>query len=86
MLNLNRRFFSIQYKPVMLVSEYGEILNVKPMTKMSKSDGKHDIREVIMIDDNTDVKTLQKKLNHSPKAYFLYNPTKGHWQNAQALY
>jgi len=38
-----------------------------------------------MIDDNTDTKTLIKKLHHNPKAFFLYKPT-GHYQNSQALY
>ena len=64
----------------MLVSEYGELINLKPMTKLQpiKERQQSDIREVIMIDDNTDVKTLMKKMNHSPKAYFLYNPL-GHY-------
>jgi len=31
-----------------------------------------------MIDDNTDVKTLVKKMNHNPRAYFLYKPL-GHY-------
>ena len=75
-----------KHQPIMLVSEYGELLNVRPMTKLEPSRGQgHDLREVIMIDDNTDVKTITKKMNHSPKAFFLFSP-KGHWQNAQALY
>ena len=45
-------------KPIMLVSEYGELLNVRPMTKLKPADGKQDLREVIMVDDNTDTKTL----------------------------
>jgi len=64
----------------MLVSEYGELLNLKPMTKLQPINEKKtsDIREVIMIDDNTDVKTIIKKMNHNPKAYFLYKPL-GHY-------
>jgi len=64
----------------MLVSEYGELLNLKPMTKLQPINEKKtsDIREVIMIDDNTDVKTIIKKINHNPKAYFLYKPL-GHY-------
>lgn len=37
-----------------------------------------DLRQVIMIDDNTETKTLLKKLNHNPKAFFLFNPN-GHF-------
>lgn len=72
----------------MLVSEFGELLNLKPMTKLQSVQAarqQSDLRQVIMIDDNTDVKTLMKKMNHNPKAYFLYNPL-GHYQNSQALY
>ena len=76
-----------QSRPMLLVSEFGELLNVKPMTKLLPADreARQDLREVIMIDDNTDTRTLEKKMNHHPKAYFLYNPY-GHWQNAQSLY
>ena len=38
-----------------------------------------------MLDDNSDSKSLLKKMNHYPKAYFLYNP-EGHYSNAMALY
>ena len=64
----------------MCISEYGDLLNVKPMTKLQKtpSDGqsgpKEDLRQVFMIDDNTDHKNLLKKMNHNPKAFFLFNP------------
>lgn len=65
----------------MLVSEFGELLNLKPMTKLQPIETirqQSDLRQVIMIDDNTDVKTLIKKMNHHPKAFFLYNPL-GHY-------
>jgi len=68
--------------PVMLVSEYGELMNVKPMTKPKPEP---QFREVQLINDNTDAKTLLKKLNHNPKTFFLFDP-KGHFSNAQALY
>jgi hypothetical protein len=43
----------------MLVSEYGELLNLKPMTKLKPAtDTTKDVRQVIMMDDNTDTKTL----------------------------
>lgn len=71
----------------MLVSEYGELINLRPMTKLKPStqDKSKDVRPVIMLDDNTDTKTLIKQMNHNPKAYFLYSP-KGHFQNSAALY
>lgn len=69
-----------KFKPIMLVSEYGELLNLKPMTKLQSTAERQqsDLRQVIMIDDNTDSKTLIKKMNHNPKAFFLYKPT-GHY-------
>ena len=71
---------------MLLVSEYGELINLKPMTKLKPvTDKTNDLRQVIMMDDNTDTKTILKKINHNPKAYFLYSPA-GHYQNAQALY
>ena len=72
-------------QPQFCVSEYGELLNLRSMTK-PKSTTKTDLREVIEIDDNTDVKTIVKKMNHNPRAYFLYSPVVGHWQNSQAMF
>ena len=66
----------------MLVSEYGELLNVKPMIK-TKPEIQY--REVQMIGDNTEAKTLLKKLHHNPNTYFLFDP-KAHFTNAQTLY
>ena len=66
----------------MLVSEYGELLNIKPMIK-SKPDVVY--RDVQMIGDNTDAKTLLKKLYHNPNTFFLYDP-KAHFTNAQSLF
>lgn len=69
-------------KPLILVSEFGELLNVKPMNK-TKPEAQY--REVQMIGDNTDAKILLKKLHHNPNAYFLFDP-KAHFTNAQTLY
>ena len=69
---------SLKKKPVMLVSEYGELLNVKPMIK-TKNEAV--LREVQMIGDNTDAKVLLKKLHHNPNTYFLFEP-KAHFTNA----
>lgn len=62
----------------MLISEYGELLNVKPMIK-TKPDIQY--RDVQMINDNTDSKKLLQKLHHSPNTFFLFEP-KGHFTNA----
>ena len=62
----------------MVVSEYGELLNVKPMVK-TKTEAVY--REVQMIDGNSDAKTLLKKLHTNPNCYFLYDP-KSHFTNA----
>lgn len=38
-----------------------------------------------MVGDNYDHKNLIKKMNHNPKAYFLFNP-EGHYANAMSIY
>ena len=78
----NTSLASTKKKPVMLVSEYGELLNVKPMTK-PKDEVVY--RDVQMIGDNSDSKLILKKLHHNPNTYFLFDP-KAHFTNAQTLY
>ena len=78
-----------KYQPVMLISEYGDLLNVKPMTKLkpakSSLSTKEDLRQVFMLNNQSDVKSLLKKMHHHPKAFFLFSP-EGHYVNAMALY
>ena len=78
-----------KYEPIICVSEYGDLINVRPMTKLrrvSKAKGaREDLRQVFMIDDNTDQKNLLKKMNHNPKAFFLFNP-ESHYANAMSIY
>jgi hypothetical protein len=62
----------------MIVTEYGELLNIKPMTKPKQEVV---FREVSIIGDNSDAKTLIKKMNCNPNMYFLFDP-KGHFTNA----
>ena len=38
-----------------------------------------------MLHDNSDAKSLLKKMDHNPKAYFLFSP-EGHYINAMTLY
>ena len=38
-----------------------------------------------MIDDNSDARSIVKKMNHNPKAYFLVNP-QSHYANSMAIY
>ena len=38
-----------------------------------------------MIDDNFDHRNLIKKMNHNPKALFLFSP-EGHYANAMSIY
>lgn len=73
---------SVKKKPIMLMSEYGELLNIRPMVK-AKTEVQY--KEVQMIGDNSDAKTLMKKLNTSPNTFFLFDP-KAHFTNAQTLY
>lgn len=39
-----------------------------------------------MIDDNMTAQQLIKYLNSYPNAYFMFNPSKGHYTNARSLY
>ena len=66
----------------MVVSEYGELVHLKPMIK-TKPEIQY--RQVQMIGDNTDTKQLLKKLDHNPTMHFLYD-SRGHFTNAQTLY
>lgn len=59
---------------------------MRPMLKPAYDKDTYDNREVHMVNDNTDHKTLLKKMDHNPKAYFLFNPEKGHYRNALVLY
>ena len=72
--------------PIYLVSEYGELLDIKP-ARRSKTykTGKKDYREVRMIGDNTDVKNLYKWMNQNHNSYFLFDP-KAHYTNSRTLY
>ena len=70
----------------MLVSEFGDLLNMRPMVKPQYDKKTYDNREVQMVNDNTDHKALLKKMDHNPKAYFLFAPEKGHYRNAMVLY
>lgn len=61
--------------PTYLVSEYGNLINLKPYSRSRKyKTGKPDLREVRLIGDNTDVKQLIKLLNTNPTTYFLFHP------------
>ena len=44
-----------KHQPIMLISEYGDLLNVKPMTKLKPvpaQGAKEDLRQVYMVSDN----------------------------------
>ena len=73
--------------PIHLVSEYGDLLHLRPYARArTHKTGKADLREVKIIGDNTDSKTLLKQLNANPTAHFLFDPSKGHYSNARSLY
>jgi hypothetical protein len=78
-----------KFMPMQLVSEYGDLLNLRPLSKLIKVSGdatnKKDLRQVHMISDNTDVKSLIKKMDHNPKDYFLFDPS-SHYINSLTIY
>ena len=70
-----------------MVSEYGDLLHLRPYARArTHKTGKVDLREVKIIGDNTDAKSLLKQLNANPSAHFLFDPAKGHYANARTLY
>ena len=72
--------------PTYLVSEYGDLLNIRPVQKSKTlKTGKMDLRKVKMINDNTTAKTLLKSLNQHPNTYFLFDP-QSHYINSRSLY
>ena len=71
----------------MLVSEYGDLLNIRPVSRSrSSKTGKTDLREVRMICDNTEAKTLLKQLKGNQSTFFLFNPSQAHYTNARTLF
>ena len=67
---------SFKTDPIMLVSEYGDLLNIRPVSRSrSSKTGKTDLREVRMICDNTEAKTLLKQLKGNQSTFFLFNPS-----------
>jgi len=77
-----------KFMPMQLVSEYGDLLNLRPLSKQIKVSGdatKKDLRQVHMISDNTDVKSLIKKMDHNPKDFFLFDPS-SHYINSLTIY
>ena len=71
--------------PIQLVSEFGDLLNLRPLTKLRyakpNDKNKKDLRQVHMVGDNTDLKSLMKKMDHNPKDFFLFEPS-GHFFNS----
>ena len=66
---------SLKTEPIFLVSEYGDLLNIKSIAKSKTvKTGKSDYREVRMLDDNTTAFDLMKYLNQYPNTYFMFNP------------
>ena len=77
---------STKSDPIYLVTEYGELLDIKPMRRSkTHKTGRRDFREVRMIGDNTDAKSLYKWMNQNHNAYFLFDP-KAHYTNSRTLY
>ena len=73
--------------PILLVSEYGDLLNIKPVSRSrTQKTGKTDLREVRMINDNTEAKTLLKQLKGNQSTFFLFDPEKAHYTNAKTVF
>ena len=78
---------SVKADPIFLISEYGDLLNIKSMARSKTvKTGKTDYREVRMIDDNTTAFDLLKFLNQYPNTYFMFNPQKGHYTNSRTIF
>ncbi|CAI2365457.1 unnamed protein product [Moneuplotes crassus] len=72
-------------EPEVLLTEYGELVNVKPM-KRSKNPYERSYKEVFMIDDNSSVRVIMKVLSHNKNCYFLFDPEGAHYTNSMSIY
>ena len=73
--------------PIILISEYGDLLHLSPYARArTHKTGKVDLREVRLIDDNMQAKTLLKMLNQHPSTHFMFDPSKCHYGNARAIF
>ena len=53
----------IKKPPIYLVSEYGDLINLKPATRAKT--GRPDLRQVKIINDNVNAKDLLRQLNQN---------------------
>ena len=73
--------------PIYCVSEFGDLLNISPGSRSRQLQTfKQDLREVRIINDNTDANRLYKMLRNNESTYFLFDPEKGHYLNSRTLY
>ena len=72
-------------EPEVLLTEYGELVNVKPMKEI-KNPEERKYREVYMIDDNSSVKVILHTMDTNKNCFFLFDPEKTHYTNSMSIF
>lgn len=71
--------------PTMLVSEYGDLLSIRPVRTQKQQVGSQDLRQVRMVSSNANAADLLKQMQKNPNTYFLFDP-ESHFTNSRAVY
>ena len=72
-------------QPHYLISEYGDLLNLRPLLGRERSKDTT-YSEVEIVTDNTSVERLHFKMKKRKHAYFLFDPDTAHYTNAIAIF
>ena len=72
-------------EPEVLLTEYGELVNVKPMKQIKVPDERK-YREVYMIDDNSTVKVILHTMDTKKDWFFMFDPEKMHYTNSMSIF
>jgi hypothetical protein len=83
----NEKPKSSKEHPIILISEHGDLLNLRPPGKAKTfKSGKTDYREVKLVGNNSNSKDLLKMMARHPNTFFLFDPTSCHYTNARSIY
>jgi len=73
--------------PIYTVSEFGDLISISPISRSRQfKTGKPDLREVKLIDNNTDARVLYRMLLSNESTYYMFNPERVHYTNAKQIY
>jgi len=76
---------AVQSAPTLLVSEYGDLLALRPVNVPKVLPEKQALKKVKMVGSNQNAKDLLRQMIKNPDTYFLFDP-KGHFVNSRTTY